>query len=112
MTTFPAYAPAGQGADFLNVFAQVGQAYAHSVQSSSQEMWLSSIRIVQEHTARAFVNASQECMAALARNAADIGQRSFTDIVGVNSQAMAVLGSAFTNAMLAGAPPQRFVATL
>jgi hypothetical protein len=108
MTTYPPHASAGQGTDFLNIMAQLGNAYTQSWQSRGQEMWLSSMRIVQEHTARAFVNAAQECMAALAQNAVDVGQRSFADIVGANQQAFTLMGSAFTNAVMAGATPQAY----
>ncbi|GGY16627.1 hypothetical protein GJV26_22235 [Massilia dura] len=111
-TMFPASAPVGKGADFLNIMAQLGNAYSNSFQSSTQEIWLSSFRIVQEHTARALVNASQECAAALARNAAEVGQRSFSDIVGANQQALTMFGSAFTNAVMAGAAPQNYLRLL
>lgn len=113
MTTYPAYAPAGQGADFLNIFAQLGNAYSHSLQSTTREIWASSIRIVQEHAARAIANASQDCMAALARNAVDIQQRSLADLVGANQQALTLMGSAFTNAVMAGvAAPQNYARLL
>lgn len=112
MMTFPAYAPAGNGAEFLNIMAQLGNAYSNSFQSSSRDMWLSSCHIVQDHATRALVKASQDCAAALARNAAEIGQRSFSDIVGANQQAMTLMGSAFTNAVMAGAAPQNYVRLL
>lgn len=112
MTTFPPQAPAGQGAEFLNIMAQLGNAYTHSFQSGVQEMWMSSFRIVQEHAARALVNASQECMAALAKNAVDIQQRSFADVVGANQQALTLMGSAFTNAVMAGVTPQTYTRLL
>ncbi|HEX8603948.1 MAG TPA: hypothetical protein VF774_14980 [Pseudoduganella sp.] len=112
MTTFPQNAPAGQGAEFLNIMTQLGNAYSSSFQSSAQEMWQSSFRIVQEHTARALANASQECAAELARNATQIGQRSFADIVGANQQALTMMGSAFTNAVMAGAAPQNYLRLL
>ncbi|QBE65237.1 hypothetical protein [Pseudoduganella lutea] len=108
MTTYPAFPPAAPGADLLNIFAQLGNTYTHSLQSSTQEIWMSSMRIVQEHTARALANASQDCMAALAKNAADIGQRSFADIVSAHQQAMASMGSAFTKSVMTGAAPQNF----
>lgn len=106
MVTFPAYAPAGNGAEFLNIMSQLGNVYANSLRSSSRDMWLSSFNIVQEHATRALVNASQDCAAALARNAAGIGQRSFADLVGANQQAMTMMGAAFTNAVMA-APQHR-----
>jgi hypothetical protein len=108
MTTYPAYAPAGQGAEFLNIVAQLGNVYSHSFQSTARDMWMSSFHIVQDHAARAFANASQECLAALARNAVDIQQRSLADLVGANQQAFALMGSAFTKAVAAGAAPQNF----
>ncbi|WP_338764758.1 hypothetical protein [Massilia sp. METH4] len=107
MTTYPPQAP-GQGADFLNIMAQLGNVYTHSFQSSAQELWMSSTRIVQEHAARAIVNAAQDCMAALARNAVEIQQRSFADIVGAHQQALTQMGSAFTKAVMAGATPQPY----
>jgi hypothetical protein len=115
MTTFPAFpafAPDAKGAEFLNIMAQLGNTYASSFQSNAQDMWSSSFRIIQEHAARALVNASQECAAALARNAAEIGQRSFSDIVGANQQAMTMMGSAFTNAVMTGAAPQNYLRLL
>jgi hypothetical protein len=51
------------------------------------------------------VNATQECIAALAQNAAAIQQRSFARLGMANQKAMEIMTTAFTDAVTAGFKP-------
>ena len=71
---FPVQFPvASAGTD---LWSSVARVYSDAVQDSSRELWTSSARIIQEHTTRAWVNTSQACMQDLAKNSADVQQRS------------------------------------
>jgi hypothetical protein len=108
ITTYPTVAPAialGQDNPFLDMMSKVSNAYSDSMQTNASELWMSSARIVQEHTTRAMVNATQECIAALAQNAADIQQRSFVRLGTANQKAMEIMTTAFTDAITAGFKP-------
>jgi dihydrodipicolinate reductase len=109
MTTYPNLAPAieiAQNNPFLDMMSKVGNAYSDSMQTNAGELLMSSARIVQEHTTRAMVNATQDCIVALAQNAADIQQRSFVRIGTANQKAMEIMTTAFTDAMTAGFKPR------
>jgi hypothetical protein len=108
VTTYPNFAPAielGKNNPFFDMMSKVGNAYSDTMQTNANELWMSSARIVQEHTTRAMVNATQECIAALAKNAADIQQRSFARLGAANQRAMEIMATAFTDAMTAGFKP-------
>jgi hypothetical protein len=68
---------------------------------------LSSARIIQEHTLRAFVSASQACADALAKNAMSVQQQSMGRLLDANGKAMGVMGQAFTQAWLASVQPAK-----
>jgi deferrochelatase/peroxidase EfeB len=70
-----------------SIWDQLFSIHQRVFQHSSNELWLSSARIVQEHATKAWTEASQACMVALAENAAAIQQRAFTELVGAQQQA-------------------------
>jgi hypothetical protein len=91
----PATPPAADN-PFLGLAEQVGKAYSAPIQGDLQELWLSSMRIVGEHTARALAKASQDCVAALTQNAAGIQQRSMLHLWEANQQAFSLIAGAYT----------------
>ncbi len=104
-TLFPTIAPAIEAPahnPFHDLWARVGKAYTDPFQHNAQEIWSSSVRIVNEHAARAIVNATQECMAALTQNAAGIQQRSFQQLWGAHQEAMSLFTDAYTRALTGG----------
>jgi hypothetical protein len=108
ITTYPNLGPAfeaGKNHPFVDMMSKVSDVYSDSMQTNAGELWMSSARIVQEHTARAMVQATQECIAALAQNAAAIQQRSFARLGTANQQALEIMTTAFTDAMMAGFKP-------
>jgi hypothetical protein len=110
ITTYPGLAAATAPAKdnpFYDMMSKVSNAYSDSMQTNASELWMSSARIVQEHTTRAMVNATQECIAALAQNAAAIQQRSFARLGMANQKAMEIMTTAFTDAMTAGFRPAK-----
>lgn len=107
MTTYP-IASAIKPPDtnpLFDMMTKVSSVYSDSLQSNANELWMSSARIVQEHATRAMVNATQECIAALTQNAAEMQQRSFARLGSANQQAMTLMTTAFTNAMFSGFKP-------
>jgi fibrillarin-like rRNA methylase len=108
ITTYPNLAPAlkaGNNHPFVDMMSKVSNVYSDSMQTNAGELWMSSARIVQEHTTRAMVQATQECIAALAQNAAAIQQRSFARLGTANQQALEIMTAAFTSAMTAPFKP-------
>jgi hypothetical protein len=108
MTTYPTlvspFKP-GDSNPLFDMMAKVGSVYSDSMQSNANELWMSSARIVQEHATRAMVNATQECIAALTENAADLHHRSLARLGSANQEAMTLMTTAFTNAMMGGFKP-------
>jgi hypothetical protein len=78
---------------------QIFGVYQRAFEHNSHELWTSSARIIQEHATRAWIEASQSCMTALAENAASIQQRAFTDLVGAQQEAAAIATTEMTRAV-------------
>jgi hypothetical protein len=109
-TIYPNFACAielGTNNPYQEMFSKIGTVYADSMRANAEQLWFSSARIIQEHTLRAFVAASQSCIEALAKNTAAVQQQSFGRIVGANQKAAEIMGQGFTNAMLASMKPAR-----
>ena len=87
---------------YLDMLTKIGNVYSDSVKSDADQFWTSSARIIQEHMTRAFMSASQECLKALAQNAAAIQQQSIARIGTANQKAVQIMTGAFTDAMMAG----------
>ena len=90
---------------YLDMLTKIGNVYTDSAKGDADQLWKSSTRIIQEHTTRAFMSASQECMQALAQNAAAIQQQSIARMGTANQKAVEIMTSAFTDAMMAGFRP-------
>ena len=67
----------------------------------------SSASIIQEHTLRAFVAASQSCANALAKNAMAVQQESMGRFVDASQKAVGVMGKAFTQAWMGSLQPAK-----
>ena len=91
-TFTPLTIPAGSSAG--SMWEQIFSVYHRAFEHSNHELWTSSARIIQEHAARAWIEASQSCMAALAENAAGIQQRTFASLLGAQQQAAAIATTA------------------
>ena len=90
---FPVQFPvASKGTD---LWSSVAQVYGDAVQDSSRELWTSSARIIQEHATRAWINASQACMQDLARNAAEVQQRSAAQMATAGRQVAELIGNEY-----------------
>lgn len=104
-TTFPYFtaAPLALAASnpYLNMLTSIGSVYADSAKIDPDQLWSSSARIINEHTTRAWLNASQACMAALAQNAASIQRQALDRFGTANQKALEIMTRAFTEAMTA-----------
>jgi len=95
---FPAY-DASAANPVVDMWTRVGNVYKNSMQAASQELWTSSARIIQEHTSKVWLEASQSCMKALAENAAAVQQRAFSQMVSDNRQAAEIVTSEVKSTM-------------
>lgn len=97
---FPAVMPA----PFVDAWSKVAGLYRDAAQASTQQFFLSSARIIQEHTLQAFVAAAQACTDALAKNAMSVQQQTLERFLDVNQKAMGTLGQVFAQAWMGGMP--------
>jgi len=80
---------------WFDTWSGVTGLYREAMEASTRQLMLSSAAIVQEHTLRALMTASQACAEALARNAMSVQQQSLVRIADANQQAMGMLGGAW-----------------
>lgn len=69
---------------------KIAQVYGGALQPAYQELFTSSVRIIQEHAVRAWVEGAQSCMTALMHNAARIQQRATADVVNASQKAATI----------------------
>lgn len=92
--------PSAQAEHYLfEMWARIGILYKDAMDASAQDLLLSSTRIVQEHTLRAMVAASQSCAEALAQNAAKVQQQSVERMFTANRRAAEIMGQTWLEAM-------------
>ena len=100
---FPTVTPA----PIIDAWTNVAGLYRDAAQASTQQLLLSSSRIIQEHTLRAFVAASQACADALTKNAMSVQQQSMGRLLDANQKALGVMGRAFTKAWIGNTQPAK-----
>lgn len=98
MNVYPGAAFSAMPNPMLDTWSGVAGLYRKAMETSVQQMVLSSTAIVQEHTLRAFMSASQACAEALAKNALSVQQQSMARFVEANQQAMGMMGGAWMKA--------------
>lgn len=94
-------------APFFKSWSNVAGLYRDAMQANTQQWVQSSASIIQEHTLRAFVAASQACASALAKNAMAVQQESMGRFVDANQKAVGVMGKAFTQAWMGSLQPAK-----
>ena len=87
---FPSF-PNNTSSSFADSWSRIGDVYKNYAQQVGSELWLSSARIIQEHTTRAWLETSQSCMQALAQNAAEVQQRAFAQLAEANTKAGGIM---------------------
>lgn len=85
----------------------IARLYQDAMETSSRHFMLSSASIIQEHTIRAFMDASRACAEALAKNALSVQQQSIGRFLTANLKAGEMMGQAFTQAWLQGMQPAK-----
>jgi hypothetical protein len=86
---------------------RIADVYRDAMQTSAQQLVLSSAGIIQQHTLQAFMAASQACAEALAKNAMNVQQQSVGRLMEANQKAMGMMGGAFTEAWMGAMRPAR-----
>jgi hypothetical protein len=89
------------------MWSRIGIVYKDAFDASAYDLVTSSTRIVQEHTLRAMVAASQSCAQALAQNAAKLQQQSFDRMISANKKAAEIVGQTWLEAMMPKFAPAR-----
>ena len=108
MSTIPSLTfPSIPATPFLETWSQLAGLYQNAVQANTQHWVQSSASIIQEHTLRAIVSASQACANALANNAVAVQQQSMNRFVDANQKAVGVMGKAFTQAWMGSLQPAK-----
>lgn len=82
----------------FDAWSGVAGLYRDAVESSAQQLLISSAAIIQQHTLRAFMEASSACADALAKNAVAVQQKSMLRFADANQKALNMMGLAFMNA--------------
>jgi hypothetical protein len=84
------------------ILAKIANVYAESMRANTEQLWMSSARIIQEHTMRAFIQAAQSCMEALTKNAVVVQQQSVERMVAANQKAFEIMSQGFNDAVAKG----------
>jgi hypothetical protein len=92
---------------FLDTMGKIAALYRESMRANTEQLWMSSARIVQEHVLRALVATPQSCAEALAKNAADIQEQSIVRLASVNQKAAQMMGQAMFETWSAAFRPVR-----
>lgn len=107
MSTIPAPAFITMPTPFFGIWSNVADLYGEAARASTQQLLTSSAGIIQEHTLRAFITASQACAEALAKNAMSVQQRSMERFAEANGKAVGMLGHAVTQAWMGALRPAK-----
>jgi len=89
-------------APLFDAWTGAANVYRDAMQASAQQWVLSSANIIQEHTLRAIINASQSCADALAKNAMTMQQKSMERLMDANQKAAGMMGQAMTDMWMGG----------
>jgi len=90
---------------FFDTWSGVAGLYKNAMEASAQQWVMSSANIIQQHTLQAFINASQACADALAKNAVSVQQKSMERLVDANQKAVGLVGKAVTDAWMGSMKP-------
>jgi hypothetical protein len=85
---------------FFDAWSSIAGLYKDVVQVNTQQLLTSSANIVQEHTTRAFMDASKACAEALAKNMMAVQQQSLIRFADANQKAMGTFSRAFMAAWM------------
>jgi hypothetical protein len=91
----------------IDLWPGMARLYQDAVEASSRHFMLSSASIIQEHTMRAFMEASRSCAKALVKNAMTVQQQSMGRFMNANLKASEMMGQAWMQAWTRGLQPVR-----
>ena len=86
----------------VDTWAGIAGVYRDAVEKHTQQLVLSSARIIQEHTVRAYIAAANACADALAKNAVEVQQQSLARYTEANQKAFELMGNAWLKAWVPG----------
>lgn len=82
----------------LGMWSDMAGAYGDAIRANTQELLLSSTRVVQEQVVQAFFSFSASCAEALAKNAMSVQEQSMKRFAEANGKAVGMLGQGFVQA--------------
>lgn len=91
----------------FEIWSDAAGLYRDAMRTNMQQLLLSSAGIIQEHTLRAFIAASQSCADALAKNAMAVQQQSLERFADANGKAVGMLGRSFAQAWMGSMQPAK-----
>jgi hypothetical protein len=91
----------------LELWPGIARLYQDAAETSGRHFMLSSASIIQEHTMRAFMEASRACAQALAKNAISVQQQSMGRFMDANLKAGEMMGQAWMQAWTRGLQPAK-----
>lgn len=91
----------------FSLWPGIARLYQGAAETSGRHFMLSSASIIQEHTMRAFMEASRACTEALAKNAISVQQQSMGRFMDANLKAGEMMGQAWLQAWTRGLQPAK-----
>jgi hypothetical protein len=89
----------------FDIWPGIARLYQDAAEASGRHFVLSSASIIQEHTMRAFMEASRSCAEALAKNAMSVQQQSIGRFMTANQKVVDMMGQAWVQAWTRGWQP-------
>lgn len=81
---------------FLTLSTKIANVYSEAIRQNMENLSVSSARIIQEQTIKAWMNAAQSCSKALAENAMQSQQKAIKRITDANQKAFGMLAWDFS----------------
>jgi len=107
MSTIPSPAFPVMSMPLFGVWSDVAGVYRGAMKANAEQLFLSSVNVIQEQMLRAFITASQSCADALAKNAISVHQQSMERLSEANGKAVGIMGRAFTQAWMGSLLPTK-----
>lgn len=92
---------------FFKLWSGVAGVYGEAMTANTQQLLQSSAGIIQEQMLRAFINASQSCADALAKNAMAVQRQSMERLAEANGKVVGLVGQALTQTWMGGMQPAK-----
>ncbi|MDN4057712.1 hypothetical protein QPK31_05660 [Massilia sp. YIM B02769] len=104
MNAYPSPVYPAMPMPFFGMWSDVAGLYREVVKTNTEQLFLSSAKVIQEQMLRAVITAAQSCTDALAKNALSVQQQSMERFAEANGKAVGLMGQAFTRVWMGSLP--------